>query len=91
MWMPRRQITPKMDRPDRTADRTDDGAPGQRLQTGLRAGTRAILKEELDRFAAGLYGGQTFRALHALDEAGPGADRLPTLALVLRADDHVGA
>jgi hypothetical protein len=49
-----------------------------------------ILKEELDRFAAGLYGGQTFRALHSLQEAEIG-DREPTFAMVLRADDRGGA
>ncbi len=59
-------------------------------RTMLSPEEMTALREELDRFAAGLYGGQTFRALHSLQEAELG-DRVPTFAMVLRADDAGGA
>ncbi len=56
----------------------------------LTAAELDVLREELDRFAAALYAGLTFRALHSLQEADLG-DRQPTFALVLRVDDQGGA
>jgi len=70
-------------------DWLEDFAPASG-RTTLADGELAILREELDRFAAGLYGGRIFRSLHAMQEAEIG-DREPTFAMVLRADDSGGA
>ena len=70
-------------------DWLEDYAPACGRMT-LAAGEMALLEQELARFAAALYGGRTFRALHALQEAELGL-REPTFALVLRADEQGGA
>lgn len=59
-------------------------------RTELRPGELSLLREELDRFAAHLYGRQTFRALHSLQEGELGPIE-PTFALVLKADERGGA
>lgn len=59
-------------------------------RSSLAEGELELLRQELDRFAAALYAGHSFRCLHGLQEAALG-DREPTFALVLRANDQGGA
>lgn len=59
-------------------------------RTALDAAELGTLREELDRLAAALYGGPTFRQLHSLHELDLDG-REPTVALVLRAGERGGA